>query len=105
MERDSGESLPSLKVDGGASTNGLLMQIQADLLGANVVRPVQLETTALGAACLAGLSAGIFTGLDDIRRRWQVERTVQPAADRAYVDGIARRWDAAIKAVRAFGNP
>ena len=105
MERDSGESLPSLKVDGGASNNGLLMQIQADLLGAKVVRPVQLETTALGAACLAGLSAGIFTSLDDIRSRWQVERVVEPAADRAYVNSLARRWDAAIEAVRAFGNP
>jgi glycerol kinase len=105
MERDSGEALSTLKVDGGASNNGLLMEIQADTLGSNVVRPVQLETTALGAACLAGLAAGIFSGLGDIQARWKAEKTFEPAGNTEYLDQLSKRWTGAVEAVRKFGNP
>ena len=91
-------------MDGGAANNNLLMQTQSDLLGTDVIRPRQLETTALGAACLAGLSVGIFEGLDDIRSRWQTERTFQPAADCSYVEPLKNRWQRSVEAVRSLGR-
>ncbi|MCF0218800.1 MAG: glycerol kinase GlpK [Muribaculaceae bacterium] len=78
MEKDLGTPLTELKVDGGASQNNLLMQYQADLLGVNVVRPVITETTALGAAYLAGLAVGYWKDLDEIKSQWQVERKFEP---------------------------
>jgi glycerol kinase len=104
MAEDSGCSLPYLKVDGGAANNDLLMQTQADLLGQDVVRPRQLETTALGAACLAGLAVGIFQGLDDVRSRWQVQRTFEPVSERGYTTKLKAQWSRAIDAVRAYGT-
>ncbi|MCF0182295.1 MAG: glycerol kinase GlpK [Muribaculaceae bacterium] len=80
MEKDLGAPLTELKVDGGASRNNLLMQRQADLLGVDVVRPVITETTALGAAYLAGLAVGYWKDLDEIKKQWQVERRFEPAA-------------------------
>ncbi len=79
MKADSGVACPELRVDGGAAGNDLLMQIQADLLGVPVVRPKVTETTALGAACLAGLAAGVWTSADDLRGQWQVDRVFEPA--------------------------
>jgi len=104
MAEDSGCALPSLRVDGGAANNNLLMQIQADLLGHDVVRPRQLETTALGAACLAGLAVGIFEGLDDVRSRWQVEKTFGASADLTYTAKLKKQWSRAVDAVRAYGT-
>ncbi|MBR57962.1 MAG: glycerol kinase [Myxococcales bacterium] len=103
MAQDSGRTLPALRVDGGAAENNLLMQTQSDLLGTEVIRPRQLETTALGAACLAGLSVGIFEGLEDIRSRWQTEQTFQPAADCTYVEPLKDRWKRSVEAVRSLG--
>ena len=80
LEKDLGAPLTELKVDGGASRNNLLMQRQADLLGVDVVRPVITETTALGAAYLAGLAVGYWKDLDEIKKQWQVERRFEPAA-------------------------
>ena len=80
MEKDLGAPLTERKVDGGASRNNLLMQRQADLLGVDVVRPVITETTALGAAYLAGLAVGYWKDLDEIKKQWQVERRFEPAA-------------------------
>ncbi|MBQ9825672.1 MAG: glycerol kinase GlpK [Firmicutes bacterium] len=74
MEQDSGISLSALKVDGGASANDMLMQIQADMINRPVVRPLCIETTALGAAYLAGLATGFWDSMDDIKHNWQVER-------------------------------
>jgi len=84
MERDAGIRLSSLRVDGGASRNNLLMQLQADILGVPVVRPTVSETTSLGAAYAAGLAAGVWDSLDGLRHHWQVDRTFEPAwpADR-----------------------
>ena len=78
MENDLGEELVSLKVDGGASANPLLMQMQADFLGREIVRPAVTETTALGAALLAGLAEGIFPDLEGIRDSWRVDERFQP---------------------------
>ncbi len=78
MENDLGQPLKQLKVDGGASQNDLLMQMQADFLGTSIVRPEMVETTALGAALLAGLGAGIFTDLDDVRNSWRADAFFEP---------------------------
>ena len=87
MREDSGKALPALKVDGGASANNLLMQLQADLLGTPVVRPKNLQTTGLGAAFLAGLGAGVWQSPEEIRKAWKADRSFQPKmkpADRAH---------------------
>ena len=80
MVKASGFEIKHLKVDGGASVNNFLMQIQSDLLGEDVVRPVITETTALGAALLAGLAVGFWKDLEDIKKRWKVDRTFHPNA-------------------------
>lgn len=74
MQKDLGRKIPSIRVDGGAAANNLLMQMQADLLGAPVIRPVNVETTAMGAAYLAGLGAGIWKSTDEIRKIWAQDR-------------------------------
>jgi glycerol kinase len=79
MVADSGVRLELLKVDGGATVNDMLMQLQADVLGVPVVRPVVAETTALGAAYFAGLAVGFWNGLDDLRRNWKADRQWDPA--------------------------
>ncbi len=79
MQEDAGLHLPHLKVDGGAAANAMLLQFQADQLGVPVRRPVVAETTALGAAYLAGLAVGYWQGLDDVRRNWALDREFSPA--------------------------
>ena len=101
MESDSGGPLRELRVDGGAAGNDLLLQIQADLTGAAVTRPRVRETTALGAANLAGLTVGVFSGLDEIAARWQLERRFEPAIDPAAREERRARWAQAIAATRA----
>ena len=96
MERDSGRTLRALKVDGGASANDLLMQFQADVLGVSISRPEMVETTALGAAFLAGLGAGVWRTKEEIRRTWREDRRFEPAADRGWVKEHLARWDAAV---------
>ncbi len=96
MEKDAGVPLAELKVDGGASRNNLMMQFQADILGACVVRPQVTETTAMGACYLAGLAVGYWNSLDEIKAQWQVERCFQPtgedmsAARKGWADAIGR---------------
>ena len=79
MQRESGIRLSSLKADGGAANNNFLMQFQADITGVPVVRPACVETTALGAACLAGLARGFWPDMDELRRNWKVDRVFEPA--------------------------
>jgi glycerol kinase len=79
MRADSGIELTTLKVDGGATRNDLLMQLQADVLGRPVVRPTVSETTALGAAYAAGLAVGLWSDLDELRANWRPDRTWEPA--------------------------
>ena len=96
MAKDMNASLTELKVDGGASRNNLLMQTQADLLGIKVVRPRITETTALGAAYLAGLAVGFWKNIDDIKNQWQVERCFEPIADSDTVEAAKAGWADAI---------
>ena len=95
MEKDAGVHLGTLKVDGGASRNNLLMQFQADVLGTRVVRPQITETTAEGAAYLAGLAVGYWNSIDEIRRYWKAETEFNPQAAReaekaGWADAIGR---------------
>ncbi len=101
MQADSGIKLKELRVDGGASLNSLLMQFQADLLGVPVVRPRISETTALGAACLAGLAVGFWNDRAEIARHWRKDRTFKPAMRPAERKKRAAAWQAAVR--RAIG--
>jgi len=96
MERDAGITLSELRVDGGAAANNLLMQFQADLLGVPVVRPQVLETTALGAAYLAGLAVGYWEGTDDIARNIRIDRRFDPAMPRERASELRAQWDNAV---------
>ena len=96
MKADSGIDLSSLKVDGGASANNLLMQMQADISGAPVNRPVCVETTAMGAAYLAGLSAGYWKNTDDIRNNWSIDRTFDPEITSDERDFKVKMWKKAV---------
>ena len=97
MAKDMNAPLTELKVDGGASRNNLLMQFQANLLGINVVRPKITETTALGAAYLAGLAVGFWESIDELKKQWQVERTFEPVKDSPEIDEAKKGWADAIQ--------
>lgn len=97
IESDSGISLTSLKVDGGASASNLLMQMQADFSGADVCRPSCLETTALGAAYLAGLAVGYWSNLDELKHNMSVEKTFCPAISREDAKAKTDMWHKAVK--------
>jgi glycerol kinase len=96
MERDSGRKLTLLKVDGGASANNLLMQFQSDVLGVAISRPQIVETTALGAAFLAGLATGVWQSKADIAASWRQDRRFEPVADRRAVEAHLARWNQAV---------
>jgi glycerol kinase len=98
MGRDLGDTkgVTELRVDGGACVNSLLMQFQADLLGIPVVRPQVIETTALGAAYLAGLACGVFGGLDELASHWKAERVFHPTMSRDRAAELMQRWEHAV---------
>lgn len=96
MQADSGIPLQALRVDGGASANNFLMQFQSDILGVNVERPATLEVTALGAAFLAGLAVGYWSGLDDVRNRLHIERVFEPSADKEKQVQRYKGWKKAV---------
>jgi len=101
MSRDAvaagGTPVAELRVDGGAAVNDLLMQFQADLLGIPVVRPEVIETTALGAAYLAGLSTGVYRDLDELSKQWRVERRFLPTLSRVKAEEKMARWELAVR--------
>lgn len=101
MSRDACQTgsapLTELRVDGGASQNNLLMQFQADLLGIPVVRPTLIETTALGAAYLAGLSAGVYAHVDELQHLWQIDRVFEPSISREQAQELMHKWNHAIR--------
>jgi glycerol kinase len=97
MQKDSGLPLRVLRVDGGASVNDLLMQFQADILDTVVHRPVVSETTALGAAYLAGLATGYWKDMDELAARWSLDREFAPCMDQAERDERCRRWQRAVE--------
>jgi len=96
MGKDSGISLKELRVDGGASRSRPLMQFQADLLGTPVVRPKCVETTAMGAAYLAGLAVGYWSSRDDITRNWAVDTSFAPARPKAEMSALRHDWERAV---------
>lgn len=97
MEQDSGIHLKSLKVDGGACANNFLMQFQSDLLNENIVRPQCIETTALGAAYLAGMAVGYWKNKDEIKDNWQVSRIFEPSMEEEYRTKLIKGWKKAVK--------
>lgn len=97
MEEDSGITLKSLRVDGGASANNFLMQFQSDVLGVDVLRPEVIETTAYGAACLAGLAIGIFKSKDEIKSKWTLSRRFSPSINGDKKRELLSNWHEAVK--------
>jgi glycerol kinase len=104
MEADSGIQIKELRVDGGATINNQLMQFQSDILNCKVVRPKITETTALGAAYLAGLAVGYWKDIDDIQHQWQVDKTFSPSLDEEKRIELVRGWQRAVKATISWAN-
>ncbi len=104
MEEDLGAPLQGLKVDGGASANNFLMKFQADLIGTKVIRPKCIETTAMGAAFLAGLAVGFFKNKDEIREKWELGRAFEPNEDRSSAEELLKGWHKAVKYAIAWSK-
>ena len=102
MEADAGVKIKELRVDGGATANNLLMQFQADLLDCKVIRPNIVETTALGAAYLAGLAVGYWKNIEEIQQQWQSEREFVPSTNPAAVKQAMEGWEKAVHATQSF---
>jgi glycerol kinase len=105
MAADSGIALQELRVDGGAATNDMLMQMQANLLGVPVVRPAVTETTALGAAYLAGLAVGYWPSVEAISGQWKVDRRFEPGMPRRAARALRERWTAALGRSKGWEQP
>ena len=97
MEADCGKKLTALKVDGGACANNLLMQFQADLLDVPVDRPQIIETTALGAAYLAGLAVGVWTNKEELKDSWKLDTRFEPVMEREEVGRLCKGWRKAVR--------
>jgi glycerol kinase len=104
MQRDAAFPVAEVRADGGAARNDLLMQFQADLLGVPVVRPKVTETTALGAAYLAGLALGFWESQEEIAAQWQAERRFEPAIGADQRDARMARWQQAVERSRAWAE-
>ncbi|WP_372944298.1 glycerol kinase GlpK [Muriicola sp.] len=104
MEADAGIDIQELRVDGGATVNNLLMQFQADVLDTVVVRPKIVETTVMGAAFLAGLAVGFWSGLDEIREIWETERRFEPVLERTSVEEGIKGWYRAVRATEYWSK-
>jgi len=104
MEQESGVAMPELRVDGGAARNDLLMQIQADILGRPVVRAAVLETTALGAAYLAGLGVGVWSGTDELARLWRADRTFEPRMPEEEREALYDGWKRALERAKGWAR-
>jgi glycerol kinase len=99
---DSDVKLTTLKVDGGASTNDFMMQLQADVLGVNVVRPTVHDTTALGVAYAAGLATGLWSDLEELRANWRIERTFEPRWGETLREQAYAGWKRAVERSRGW---
>lgn len=104
MESDSGIEIRELRVDGGATVNNILMQFQSDILQSKVVRPQITETTALGAAYLAGLATGYWKSMDEISSQWQIDKTFSPGISSGERNNLLQGWNRAIKAAKAWSG-
>ena len=104
MQRDSGLTLAALRADGGATRNNLLMQFQADVLGVAVERPMVTETTALGAAYLAGLAVGFWESEEEIAAMWRLDRRFEPNMDRAVRESMLHGWRRAVERAKDWAR-
>ncbi|HDJ6884794.1 TPA: glycerol kinase, partial [Staphylococcus aureus] len=102
MSKDSGIDVQSLRVDGGAVKNNFIMQFQADIVNTSVERPEIQETTALGAAFLAGLAVGFWESKDDIAKNWKLEEKFDPKMDEGEREKLYRGWKKAVEATQVF---
>ena len=104
MEADAGISIAELRVDGGATVNNSLMQFQSDLLNTKVIRPKVTETTALGAAYLAGLAVGYWKNVEEIQKQWQVDKEFSSTMNEEKRNELVNGWQRAVKAAIAWAN-
>lgn len=104
MESDSGKKSTELRVDGGAVANNALMQFQADIFGSHVIRPKVLETTALGAAYLAGLAVGFWKDIEEVKKQWAVEKKFEPSMDKKEVASLLAFWKKAVERSRGWAE-
>jgi len=104
MNADSGIDIKELRVDGGATVNDTLLQFQSDLLQVPVIRPKITETTALGAAYLAGLAVGYWDDIEDIRKQWMVDKQFEPSMNPGKVAELTKGWKRAVKAAITWAD-
>ena len=104
MEADAGIRISELRVDGGATVNNSLMQFQSDILSCKVVRPRITETTALGAAYLAGLAVGYWKNIEEIQQQWQIDKTFAPQMEPTKANELLKGWTRAVKASIAWSE-
>ena len=104
MIKDSGVEIPIMRVDGGAANNDFLMQFQADILGTTIERSEVMETTALGAAYLAGLATGFFEDMDDLKAHWEKDSTFKPEMSEEDRDDLYAGWQNAVEATKVFNH-
>ena len=104
MQFDAGITVKELRVDGGATGNDFLMQFQSDILNTKVIRPQVTETTALGAAYLAGLAVGYWKNMEEIQEQWQVDRIFEPAMSEDERKNSSKQWQRAIKATQSWAD-
>jgi glycerol kinase len=104
MESDAGISIKELRVDGGATINNLLMQFQSNILEVPVVRPKVYETTALGAAYLAGLAVGYWADIAELQKQWQADKTFKPVMETQKIAALMLGWQRAVKASIAWAG-
>jgi glycerol kinase len=104
MQKDAGIKLETLRADGGATRNNLLMQFQADVLGVPVERPMVTETTALGAAYLAGLAVGFWKSEEEIAAMWQLDRRFEPNMDAALREKLVYDWQRAVERGKSWAQ-
>ena len=104
MQKDFGSKLSGLRVDGGACENDLLMQFQSDILGIDVIRPAVMETTALGAAYLAGLATGYWDSIDTLKEQWHVDKSFKPGMNERLVKNHLLNWEKALERAKGWGD-
>ncbi|MGH2119375.1 FGGY-family carbohydrate kinase, partial [Aerococcus sp. L_32] len=104
MNKDTGIDIPLLKVDGGAAMNGYLMQFQSDITGIEIARAANLETTALGAAYLAGLAVGYWKDIDELKSFTQPGQTFEPKMNDSHKEDLYAGWTNAVRATRAYSQ-
>ncbi|HQX95339.1 MAG: glycerol kinase GlpK [Chitinophagaceae bacterium] len=104
MQADAGLPIKEVRVDGGATVNNQLMQFQSDILGTDVIRPQVTETTALGAAYLAGLAVGFWKSIDELQQYWQKDKIFSPSMKKETVDDLQKNWKRAVKAAQAWAE-